>query len=374
MRRYLRLVCVLGLLAADISCKLPIRPPPPNTVVDVTIVNDKPSTTATVNMCLCGRSTFAGTCPNFFVPIDATGKGFFRFDTQDTCPVPFFVVCGSGKLIQDPNFVFSPSSDAKRTVNCGFTTPLPASTGWRSFGDSLKMLHLDVAPSEYSSVAAAQADSSALDPSIDANRESVARSFLGEYGTNVRQADVLYDLLLGAAPPDGTVLQNLQLGQSSESQIVYIVAGQQFFADSNNDNTTFVTRVYQRLLNRNPSQWELNSAVAELNGFWIFVDEPCPLLKAFLCTPDGFCMQQPPSCGHWEWFQITRDDFAWQIVGSHEFGQVVAGFMYGIQLRRPLTATELEDQAYYIGTYGLKEGAVRPLKTLEFFGKSAQPW
>lgn len=48
--------------------------------------------------------------------------------------------------------------------------------------------------------------------------------------------------------------------------------------------------------------------------------------------------------------------------------------MYGIQNRRIATTTEIEDQAYYVGSMGLKEGAVRLLKSMEFFNKSTQPW
>jgi hypothetical protein len=57
---------------------------------------------------------------------------------------------------------------------------------------------------------------------------------------------------------------------------------------------------------------------------------------------------------------------------SGEFHQVVAGYSYGIQMRRVANASEIEDHAYYIGAYGLKESGVRLLKSLEFFNKSIQ--
>ena len=170
---------------------------------------------------------------------------------------------------------------------------------------------------------------------------------------------MLYDWLLRTTPPDGTVLQNLESGQTTESQIVYIVAGQQFFAASNNNYATFVTKAYQRLLDRNPTQWELDSAVEDLTGYWVYE-----------CDPG--CQQK--SCCYRVEYRKTRSAFTWEILRSHEFHQVAAGYMCGLILRRVPTATEIEDEAYYIGSYGLKEGAVRLLKGEEYFSKSTQPW
>jgi hypothetical protein len=63
----------------------------------------------------------------------------------------------------------------------------------------------------------------------------------------------------------------------------------------------------------------------------------------------------------------------WEILSTHEHHQVVALNGHGIQLRREPTASEIEAQAYHVGWYGVKEGMVRLLKTLEFFNKSINP-
>ncbi len=159
----------------------------------------------------------------------------------------------------------------------------------------------------------------------------------------------------------------------TESQVVALVAGNQFFANSNYDNRTFVTNAYNKLLERNPAQWELDSAAADLNGYWIYVEDPCPEPEP--CMIDGPCMPIGGECGgHNEWYQKSRDEFVWELVSSHEFRQCAAAIMQGIQLRRNPSSTEVENLAYHIGTYGLKEGAVRVLKGQEYFDKSVQPW
>lgn len=78
-------------------------------------------------------------------------------------------------------------------------------------------------------------------------------------------------------------------------------------------------------------------------------------------------------CGYYTWLPVSREDIAWQVVSSHEFHQVVARHMYGVALRRVATSSEVEDQAYYVGAHGLREGAVRILKLAEFLNKSADP-
>lgn len=80
------------------------------------------------------------------------------------------------------------------------------------------------------------------------------------------------------------------------------------------------------------------------------------------------------SCGYWEWYQITREEFVWSLLTTHEFHQVAAGFMYGVQLRRIGTPAEIEELAYHMDAFGLKEGAVRLLGSQEFFEKSTNPW
>ncbi len=64
----------------------------------------------------------------------------------------------------------------------------------------------------------------------------------------------------------------------------------------------------------------------------------------------------------------------WEAFGAFGGSFLGAGFMCGIQVRRPATTTEIENQAYYIGAYGLKEGTVSLLKSPEFYSRSAQPW
>ncbi len=216
-------------------------------------------------------------------------------------------------------------------------------------------------------------EGSTSDPNVESNRESATRAFLGEYRTHTQEQTALYDWLLTSSAPNNQVLQNLQAGASAESQVVALVAGNQFFANRNNDNRTFVTNAYGKLLERNPAQWEADSAVADLNGYQIFIEEPCPPPP---CTGDGFCMEEEPegSCGYYEWYQKSRDELAWELVSSHELHQCAAAIMQGIQLRRNPTSTEVESIAYHIGAYGLKEGAVRVLKGQEYFDKSVQPW
>jgi hypothetical protein len=230
-------------------------------------------------------------------------------------------------------------------------------------------VNLDENPQEYMPLEALTAD-----PNGELNREAAARSFLSEHRTYERQASVLYDWLLNTTLPDNTILQNLEAGQSIESQIVLIASGEQFFAASNSDNAVFVQRVYARLLDRNPAQWELDSAVQDLNGYSYLVEESCEedcywIFEGYYYCPEP---RPDPPCGHWEWYQKTRDAYAWEIVSTHEFHQVVAGYSYGIEMRRVANASEIEDQAYYIGAYGLKESGVRLLKSLEYFNKSIQ--
>jgi len=339
-------------------------------------VNDKPSTVANLSVLITGDSYLAGSILHFSIAIDQTGKGAIRVDTFGHGPADITdFVCGSGfrpPQLQDINFTHIVlSGNPKRTVDCQFTKPIPAAAGWESFSDSMDKVHLDKNPEIVMPIEALSAD-----PYDETNREGAARYFLTQHETNVRQASVLYDLFLGATPPDNTVLQNLDAGQSTESQIVYIVAGSQFFAASNNDNSTFVRDTYRALLNRDPAQWELDSAVQNLNGYWYFVEESCEegclwILEGYYYCPEP---RPTPPCGHWEYYQRTREQFASETVSTHEFHQVASHFMYGIQNRRIATTTEIEDQAYSVGAMGLKEGAVRLLKSLEFFSKSTQPW
>jgi hypothetical protein len=218
-------------------------------------------------------------------------------------------------------------------------------------------------------------ESCSADPYNETNREAEVRSFLSDHETNSRQATVLFDWLLSTTPPDSTVLQNLDAGLSTESQIVYIVAGSQFFAASNNDNSTFVRETYRALLNREPAQWELDSAVQDLNGTWYFVeqscDDDCIWFEGYYYCPEP---RPIPPCGYWYWYQKSREQFASETISTHEFHEVAAAYMYGIQIRRIAATSEIEDHAYYIGSMGLKEGAVRLLKSVEFFNKSTQPW
>ena len=180
----------------------------------------------------------------------------------------------------------------------------------------------------------------------------------------------MYDGLLGTSPPDGTVVQNLDADYSLESQAAYIIGGSAYFARADNNNSTFVTNVYRQLLQRDPAQWERDAAVEELNGYWRWVSQPCP--------PECFvgCEPPPGDCGWWEWYQKTRDEFAWQIVSSHEFHQAGAKMLvYGKHLRRDGTATEIENLAYYMDSTGrVLEGAVSILRLDEFYNKSIQPW
>jgi len=115
--------------------------------------------------------------------------------------------------------------------------------------------------------------------------------------------------------------------------------------------------------------------VQDLNGYWVFIEQECQP-NCFWIDGYYYCdeKQPPPPCGHWEWYQKSREQFAWGTISSHEFHEVAARYMYGIQFRRLATTTEIEDQAYYVGLMGLKEGAVRLLKSTEFFSKSTQPW
>lgn len=214
-----------------------------------------------------------------------------------------------------------------------------------------------------------------MDPNSEANREIVVRSFLGQSDVLARKAEVIYNWLLEGPPPNNTVYQNLLAGQSIESQVVYVAAGNDFFAANGSTNSGFVTAIYNRFLDRDPTAWELDDAVYELNGYWVLVEEECEENCLWF---DGayICDEPPPTppCGQWVWYQRTRSDVVWDIVSSHEHHQVLAELSYGIQLRREATPSEVEAQAYHIGWYGIKEGAVRVLKTLEFFNKSTDPW
>lgn len=362
-------------LCANLGCTFGQRPPP-NTMFDIAVVNDKPSTGANFSVLITGNSILAGSILSFFIPIDQTGKGAIRVDTRGHGPVDITdFVCGSGlrpPQLQDINFRHIVlSNNPKRTVDCQFTRPIPAAAGWVSFSDSMDKVHLDENPQVPMPLEASTAS-----PYDELNREAAARSFLSEHRTYERQASVLHDWLLNTTPPDNTILQNLEAGQSTESQIVLIASGAQFFAASNNDNSTFVRNTHRALLNRDPAQWELDSAVQDLNGYWYFVEQSCEEGCLWIMEGYYYCPEPRPTppCGHWEYYQKTREQFASETVSTHEFHQVASRFMYGIQNRRIATTTEIEDQAYYVGSMGLKEGAVRLLKSLEYFQKSTQPF
>jgi hypothetical protein len=372
MRQILLIITVISIMVVGL-CACGGGGILPNSKLEIAIVNDRPNSLANVGIQLCPLG--AGNL-SINVGIGADGRGTTgRVETgANQCSVFVTVTCANPN-VPGQAFAVNPARESKRTVNCQFAQPVSSNPGWESLSDSFDRIHLDENPQVYSA-AQAQAEGSSLSPYDEANREIIARSFLNESNTNLRHANVLYDLLLDTTPPDNTVFQNLQAGQSSEAQIVYIVAGDQFFAASNNDNATFVRKAYNKLLNREPTQWESDQAVSDLNGYWysIWVEDPC---EPPLCTVDGICDPPPPEpCGHWEWqwYQMNRNEFAWQIVDSHEHDQVLANFMYGIQMRRQATSSEIESQAYHIGSYGMKEGGVRLLKTLEFFNKSTNPW
>ncbi len=215
-------------------------------------------------------------------------------------------------------------------------------------------------------------EASTVSPYDDANREAEVRALLATEESYARQAFVLYDVLLESTPPDDVVKQNLASGYSVESQIVHLVASDTFFAATNHDHSSFVTKTYRYLLDRDPMDWKHDEAVMSLDGYWLWIEDDC---VPALCTEDGVCMPaDTETCGHWEWYQITREEFTWNIIGSHEFRQVAAGFIFGIQLRRLATSSEIEDHAFYIAAYGLKEGTIRILKSAEFFEKSTHPW
>lgn len=327
-------------------------------------MNDKPNSIATVEFHLCGNLGII----TKQVGIGDDGRGTTgKVDTLvSDCSVFIIVKCGSG--MNNLSFAVDPRREPKRTVDCGFSKPIPSSPDWESFGDSMDKIHLDLSPLEISG-----AELSSASPYDQLNRETEARSFLSGAQVHTRAQEVLYDLFLGVLPPDNTVLQNLQNGQSLESQIALVVGGDQFFAASGNDNSTFVVKAYRGLVDRDPTQWEVDAAVSDLNGYWLWVEQEC---EPQPCTVDGICMPEPGenSCGYWEWYQITREEFIWGLLTTHEFHQVTAGFMYGVQLRRIGTPAEIEELAYHMDAFGLKEGAVRLLGSQEFFEKSTNPW
>lgn len=323
-----------------------------NTKLQISIVNDRPNSTATVQFNLCGA--FAGQVDTRSVAIGADGRGQTpKVDTQaNNCSVFVVVNCANAPI--SVGFAINPRFASSQTADCQFGQPLPTSTGCASFSDSLDRIHLFRNPMDYSPL-----ESSCWDPGTETHRESLARTFLGQTPTLEAEQAGLYNWLLETTPPDSLVLQNLQAGQSAESQIVLLVAGNQFFAQAGNNNGQFVTNAYRRLLDRDPTTYEHSAAVENLDGYWIWVeDDPCPYR----------------SCGHHEFYQQTRTQFTWGVVNSHEFRQVAAKTMYGIEIRRHGDSSEIETQAYHIGSYGLKEGAVRVLKTPEFYNKTTQPW
>lgn len=343
----------------------------PDTAIQISVVNDRPSRTAYVYVSFCGNGILQyGASPvGFPIDIGGNGKGSRWVDTYDYCVVNItYLQCGSGLIIFPPDAFLNPPSNAKRTFNCQYTQPIPPSTGWPSFSDSMDGTHLDKNPQIVSSI-----ETSSLNPYDEGDREIVGRGFLVEAETISRQAYMLYSWLLVSNPPDSTVENNLLAGQSSESQIAYITAGGEFYSASGGTNSGYVTRVYNKLLNRNPNSWELDTAVADLNGYWVWVEEECEPDCIWI---DGYyyCEEKQPPCGHEEWYQKTRSEFAWEIPSAHEFHQVAARYMYGIQLRRNADSSETESQAFHIGAYGLKEGAVRLLKTGEYLNKSRDPW
>jgi hypothetical protein len=344
----------------------------PDTAIQISVVNDQPSTSAHVFISFCGVGAvqYGGYSPvGFQIQIGIDGKGSRWIDTYDYCVVNITQFwCGSGLIISPPDPFLNPPSNAKRTFNCQYTQPIPAAVGWPNFSDSMDMIHLDKNPRIVCPI-----ESSSLDPYDEANREIVARGFLGEAETISRQAHALYEWLLVTNPPDSTVENALLSGQSSESQIAYIAAGGQFYSASGGTNSGFVTKVYNKLLGRNPDSWEVDVAVVDLDGYWLWVEEECEPDCIWI---DGYyyCDEKQPPCGHDEWYHKTRSEFVWEILSSDEFHQVAARYMYGIQLRRTATPSEIEDQAFHIGAFGLKEGAVRLLKTSQFFNKSRDPW
>jgi len=368
---------VISLLLLVPACRLGAFGPP-NTIYEIAVVNDQPNRVAIYTACYPANSPiFNGACIQHQIGIDSTGKGDIRIDVGVTGLVNISgFVCGSGTSpTLPPGFTpISLSSNPKRTVDCQFNKPIPSSTGWESLDDSLDKIHLDQNPQlSYSPPLPYEASSAS--PYDETNREAVVRSFLTEHNTNVRQANVLYDWLLNSTPPDSTVLQNLDAGASTESQIAYIVAGPEFLAASSNDFATFTRNVYRALLDRDPAQWEIDSAVQDLNGYWVFIEQECQP-NCFWIDGYYYCdeKQPPPPCGHWEWYQKSPYDLAWEVLSSHEFHQVAARFMHGIQLRRDGSSSEIETQAFHIAAYGLKEGAVRLAKSAEYFDKSIRNW
>jgi hypothetical protein len=347
--------------------------PPPNTKVEIAIVNDTPLGTATVSICLCTTSQGSPPpCQQIQVPIGAEGTGTTgQRETFSTCTVFVSVLCASGvihnALAVSPVGISAPGP--KLTVNCQTVSFGSSDPGWLSFNNVNKAIHLDEGPDasppfQYSSVS----------PYDEIEREGAARYFLSQNEANARQANVLYAWLWGTSPPDNTVLQNLNAGQSTESQIVYLVSSETFFADSGFDNGNFVFDAYGLLLDRGPTQWEYDAAVQDLDGYWVYEEQGCDencfwFDGNYICDP-----APPPPCGHWEWHQKSRWQFAWEMVSSFEFAQVSARYMYGVQMRREASANEITNQAYHIVWYGLKEGAVRLMKSWEYFQNSTNPW
>ncbi len=337
--------------------------------VGVGVINDTPNATWAFVVRACSGIW------DFTSPTDMTGRGAhaIHIPTMLQCPgcsnVDVTEVrCANGKVIREQTlgeFRLNACRDYpfKRTFDCRLDPP--SSMNCDTLYNTLRRIERFE-----NSTPDGTCSSYPPDFGLESIRELFVRDFGAQHATHQREAEAMYSWLLDASPPDNTIVQNLDAGYSLEWAGSYIMGGSQFFAEASNNNGTFVSHVYQAVLLRDPAQWERDAAVEELNGYWRWVYQPCP--------PECFEGGEPPpgDCGWWEWYQKSRDEFAWQILASHEFHQVVANTLgYAMQLRRAPTATEVENLSYYMdSTSSALEGAVVVLRSAEFYQKSPQPW
>ncbi len=323
----------------------------PNTSVTVQIVNDTPNGTAFV------RFIFNLVEAPFSVFIGPDGRGSVTYDTGAQNIGTVFITCANGKTIQPATGIsLSPASNSSVTVDCQTATVVHNPASCQSLYNATRRIDRIEPP-----VLDATCNGYPSDFSVQTTRTQFVTDFSAQTATHQAEANQLYSWLLNTTPPDSTVLNNLNVGQSLESQVIYIASGSAFFSAAGGTNSNFVTRCYHLLLARDPTSTESSNAVHLLNGFW-----------GNACV---YCASDPP-CGTC-WVQDTRDQWlADTIVYSNEFYQVSGTvLLYGAHLGRAPSSTEISNLATQMVTSGFLQGGAIPItSSSEFFQDSATLW
>jgi hypothetical protein len=347
---------ILWLALCSLGCNpnwcVPLGLCVPNTSVTVRIVNDLPYGYATVHF------FFTQNQPTFSVPIDANGKGSITWDTGLTNPGTATVQCANGGLINGGNAIaLNPNSNSGVTVDCQSYAVAHDPASCRTLYNAMRRVDRIQPP-----VDDGTCDAYPPDFSNQANRTLLVTNFAGQSDTHQAEANLLYSWLLNTTPPDGTVVNNLNAGQSLESQAVYIAAGGAFYSAAGGTNTNFVKRAYHLLLGRDATTEELNDAVGLLTRHW--VTDCC---VCFDCVePCNRCMYMMPR-GEWISTYLVPSDEFYRVAGTV--------LLYGAHLSRAPSPTEISNLATQMDSAGFLQGGAIPVgSSAEFYQDSATEW